>query len=156
MTASRPLRRTFAVAALALALAGCSQTNPIQTDRPYAAADGVRVTVGDLRVENLLAVTTGADEPGALSGAVVNDGDAEVQVTLTAGDSSSVLNVPGGESVLFGTGSDAGETVTLDSVAAAPGALLDVTVASDRDGSVSVRVPVLDGNEPPYDAVLAG
>ncbi len=156
MTASRPPRRLVAVAALALVLAGCSQTNPIQTDRPYAPADGVQVTVGDLRVENLLAVTTGADEPGALSGAVVNSGSGEVEVTFTAGDSSAVLQVPAGGSVLFGTGNDTGETVLVDSVAAAPGALIDVTIASDRDGSVTAQVPVLDGNEPPYDAVLAG
>ncbi len=56
MTGSRPLGRMLTVATLAFALVGCSATNPIQTDRPYAASDGVRVQLGDVRAENLLAV----------------------------------------------------------------------------------------------------
>lgn len=157
MTRSRPPRPTAAVlaAAAALALVGCSATNPIQTDRGYAASDGVRVTLDDLRVENLLAVTTAAGEPGALSGALVNDGAADARVTLAAGDSTAELAVPAGGSVLFGTGSGAGERVELDEVAAAPGALLEVTVTADTAGSATVQVPVLDGARPPYDAVLA-
>lgn len=159
MTAS-PASRRLTVAALALgaglALVGCSATNPIQTDRPYAAADGVRVELGDVRAENLLAVTTRAGAAGALSGALVNTGSADAAVTLTVGDSSTEVTVPAGGSVYLGSGSDTGEPVPLPTVTAAPGALLDVTLASPTAGSVHVQVPVLDAADPQYTAVLGG
>ncbi|HEY0118587.1 MAG TPA: hypothetical protein VGC04_07400 [Cellulomonas sp.] len=164
MTGSRPLRRPATVVALALApalasalvLAGCSATNPIQTDRPYAASDGVRVLLGDVRAENLLAVTTAAGAPGALSGALVNSGSADADVTLTVGDSSTEVTVPAGSSVLIGTGSGTGKNVPLPTVAAAPGALLDVTLATPAAGTVHVQVPVLDAADPQYTAVAGG
>ena len=56
----------------------------------------------------------------------------------------------------FGTGGDTGERVELTAVDAAPGAMLDLTVATDTAGRASVRVPVVDGSAPPFDAVLAG
>lgn len=160
MTGSRPAHRPTTVAALALAaglaLAGCSATNPIQTDRPYAAADGVRVQIGDVRAENLLAVTTKAGAAGALSGALVNTGSADADVTLTVGETSQEVIVPAGGSVYLGTGSDTGEQVPLPTVTAAPGALLDVTLTSPDAGTVHVQVPVLDAANPQYTAVAGG
>lgn len=142
--------------ALPVALTGCSATNVIQTDRTYSAAEGIAVDLGDVRLVNLLAVTTAAGEPGALSGAVTNDGTGPAQVTLTAGDDSATLDVPAQGTVYFGTGGDTGERVELTAVDAAPGAMLDLTVATDTAGRASVRVPVVDGSAPPFDAVLAG
>ena len=160
MTGSRPLRRSIAVplavAALSAGLAGCSATNPIQTDRPYAASDGVRVQLGDVRAENLLAVTTAAGAPGALSGALVNGGGADADVTLTVGDSSTDVTVPAGGSVYLGTGSGTGLQVPLPTVTAAPGALLDVTLATPDGGTAHVQVPVLDAADPQYTAVAGG
>ena len=155
MTGS-PLRRPLGVVVLALTLAGCSATNPIQTDRPYAPSDGVRVQLGDVRAENLLAVTAAAGDPGALSGALVNSGAADADVTLTVGDASQKLLVPAHGSVLIGTGTDTGEKVPLPTVSAAPGALLDVTISTPAAGSVQVRVPVLDAANPQYTAVVGG
>ena len=155
MTGS-PLRRPLAVVVLALALAGCSQTNPIQTDRPYSAADGVRVVLGDVRAENLLAVTSAAGAAGALSGALVNSAASEVPVTLTVGDSSEKVTVPAHGSVLIGTGSDTGQHVPVPTVTAAPGALLDVTISTPQAGTVHVQVPVLDAANPQYTAVVGG
>lgn len=155
MTGS-PVRRPLAAAALLLVLAGCSATNPIQTDHPYAPADGVRVQVGDVRAENLLVVSTAAGAPGALSGALVNDGSAPADVTISVGSWSTRIAVPADSSVLLGTGSSTGEKVPVPSVTAAPGALLDVLLATPTAGTVHVQVPVLDGAEPQYTAVLGG
>ena len=155
MTGS-PVHRPLALVAAVLALAGCSATNPIQTDHPYAASDGVQVRLGDVRAENLLAVTTAAGAPGALSGALVNSGTSDADVTLTVGDTSTDVTVPAGSSVLIGTGSDTGEKVPLPTVTAAPGALLDVTLATPTAGSVHVQVPVLDAADPQYTAVVGG
>ncbi len=165
MPASRPSRRSPVRLALALALpvaltgalaAGCSATNAIQTDRTVATAEGVSVDLGDVRVVNLLAVATAAGEPGALSGAVTNDGAGPAHVTLTAGADAATLDVPAGGTVYFGTGGSTGERVPLAAVDAAPGALLDVTLDADTAGGASVRIPVMDGTVPPFDAVLAG
>lgn len=158
MTGRRVPRRSLTVGALALALAGCSATNPIQTDRPYAASDGVRVTLGDVRAENLLAVTTAAGATGALSGALVNTGASAVDVTLTVGSTSTDVTVPAASSVLLGAdnGLSAGTTVPLPTVTAAPGALLDVTLATPAAGQVQVQVPVLDAADPQYTSVLGG
>jgi hypothetical protein len=156
VTGSRLLRRPFAVLAVALALAGCSATNPIQTDRQYAPGDGVRVQVGDVRAENLLAVTSAAGARGALSGALVNSGRTDTDVTITVGDSSTTVTVPSGSSVLIGTGSSVGQKVPLPTVTAAPGALLDVVLATPAGGTVHVQVPVLDAANPQYTAVVGG
>ena len=155
MTGS-PLRRPLAVVVLALALAGCSETNPIQTDRPYAAADGVRVQLGDVRAENLLAVTSAAGAKGALSGALVNGGADDTDVTLTVGDSTQKVAVPAHGSVLIGTGTDTGTQLPLPTVSAAPGALLDVTISTPAAGTIHVQVPVLDASSPQYTAVVGG
>lgn len=156
MTGS-PLRRPLAVVVLALAsfgvVAGCSATNPIQTDRPYSPGDGVRVTLGDVRAENLLAVTSAAGAPGALSGALVNSGSSDAPVTLTVGDSSQKVTVPAHGHVYIGTGSDVGKNVPVPTVSAAPGAMLDVTLSTPQAGSVQVQVPVLDSSNPQYTAV---
>jgi hypothetical protein len=153
-----PLHRPLAAVALglALALAGCSATNPIQTDHPYAPSDGVRVVLGNVRAENLLAVTTAAGAAGALSGALVNGGSAETTVTVTVGSSSTDVTVPAASSVLLGPGSGTGRKLPLPTVTAAPGALLDVTLATPAGGTVHAQVPVVDGSRPPYDAVLGG
>lgn len=164
MAGSRPSPRPIVLLTPALALAsavafavsGCSTTNPIQTDRPYAASDGVQVTLGAVRAENLLAVTTAADAAGALSGALVNSGSTPADVTITVGDSSQDVTVAAGSSVLFGTGSDTGTQVPLPQVTAAPGALLDVTLSTPAAGTVHVQVPVLDAANPQYTAVLGG
>ena len=155
MTGS-PLRRPLAVVVLALALAGCSQTNPIQTDHPYSASDGVRVVLGDVRAENLLAVTSGAGAAGALSGALVNSAASDIPVTLTVGDSSEKVTVPARGSVLIGTGSDTGQHVPVPTVSAAPGALLDVTISTPQAGTVHVQVPVRDAANPQYTGVVGG
>lgn len=155
MTGS-PLRRLLAPVVIALALAGCSATNPIQTDKGYAPSDGVRAQLGDIRVENLLAVTSAAGAAGALSGALVNSGAADVPVTLTVGSSSQRVTVPAHGSVLMGTGSSTGRNIPLPTVSAAPGALLDVQISTPTQGSLNVRVPVLDASNPQYTAVIGG
>jgi hypothetical protein len=151
-----PLRRLVAVVVLALGLAGCSATNPIQTDKPYAPADGVRAQLGDIRAENLLAVTSAAGAAGALSGALVNSGASDVSVTLTVGASSQDVTVPANGSVLIGSGNATGRRVPLPTVTAAPGALLDVEISTPAGGTVHVQVPVLDAANPQYTAVVGG
>jgi len=153
---SRAPRTTRLVAgaaiAAALALTGCSATNPITTHRDYAASDGVMVDVGDLRLGNAMVLTSEQGAPGTLVGYVTNRGGEATEVWLRVADDSTDegarFRVGAGETVLLGP--DADETVEVSSVPAAPGAEVDVLVRTDRDGTATSAVPVLDGTLEEY------
>ena len=143
-----PAARPTAVAAvvLALGLTGCSATNPVTTYLDYSPSDGIDIGVGDVSAEGVFVLSSGEGEPGTLLGAVTNRGveDAAVVITM-AGSDEILLSVELGreETVVFGPRQD--ETVDIESVPAPPGALVPVTVTSDRGGAATGRVPVLDG-----------
>lgn len=144
--------RIAAAAALVAALAGCSLTNPIQTQVVYAASDGVRITIGEtIQAENLLLLTEAEGAPGALIGALTNRGDDDTVITVSVeGAGSHEVAVAAGESVLL-TGDD---VLRFDAVEAAPGATLPVTVSTGAEGAANATVLVLDGTLPEYGEVL--
>ncbi|MDM8083474.1 hypothetical protein QUV83_01675 [Cellulomonas cellasea] len=147
------VRRRFAlvgaVALVSAGLAGCSATNEITTQLDYAASDGVRATLGDVTAENLLIITAGKGEEGALQGAFTNRGSADVDVTLTTEDDVELASVPvaAGTTVLLG--GTRGEVVTF-TTPVAPGATLPVTLSSGAAGTEALSVPVLDGTLSEY------
>jgi hypothetical protein len=150
---SRPSARPAAVgsavvgAVLAAVLSGCSATNPITTEKPYSASDGVRATLGSVTAENLLLITAEADAPGALQGALSNRGDDAVAVTVGVGGDSQRFWIESGDTVLLGgtQGEDAVFTTP-----AAPGATTELTLTTAADGTETFQVPVLDGTLPEY------
>lgn len=160
MRSTRSPRRTTALAVLAVTLplvgglAGCSATNPIQTQRPYSASDGVRASLGPLQTTNLLVVGTAKGSAAALSGGLVNTGADPLTVTVAVSGETSTFTVPGNGSVLLGTGSSAGRTMPVESLDVDPGALTTVTLKVPSAGSATVQVPVVDGALPQYTAVL--
>jgi hypothetical protein len=143
------LTATVAVALVGAGLAGCSATNPITTQRPYSASDGVRVALGDLTAENLMILTAGEGEAASLHGAVSNDGAEELTVTFALEDGTEIgsVDVSAGDGVLIG-GTD-GEQLLFTSPAV-PGATADMTLTTASGGSERVYVPVLDGTLPEY------
>ena len=143
------LPAAVAVALVGAGLAGCSATNPITTQKPYAASDGVRVTLGDLTAENLLILTSGAGEAAGLQGAVSNDGAEALEVTFALEDGTEIgsVEVSPGDAVLLG-GTDA-EQLVFES-ADVPGATSAVTVSTATGGSETLPVPVLDGTLSEY------
>ena len=158
MASARPSRRpwsrtrtTVAAAGLAaLALSGCSATNPIPTAEAYNVVDGVQMDLGgDVGARNLLVLTSGEGEAGVMTGALTNRSreDVEVELAPEGGDAVTV-DVPAGGTVLLG-GQD-GEEVELDSVPVMPGALMTVTASTPQGGTHEIRVPVFDGTLPEY------
>lgn len=151
------VRRRFAlagaVALVSAGLAGCSATNEITTQLDYAASDGVRATLGDVTAENLLIITAGKGEEGALQGAFTNRGSADVDITLTTGDDVELASVPvaAGTTVLLG--GTRGEVVTF-TTPVAPGATLPVTLSTGSAGAEAISVPVLDGTLSEYTALV--
>jgi len=167
-----PVRAAVVAAGLAtsLVVAGCSATNPIQTEDQYDPSDGVSITLGDVRALNLLVVTAGEGEPGVLHGALTNQGDDDASVTVTfqtSGDDATAaptadpttVAVPAGATVLL-SGADGAQdgdrTVAVDitSTPAAPGDVTTIGLTSDLAGSEQLQVPVLDGTLPQYEALL--
>jgi hypothetical protein len=147
----RPSRRLAATGAAcaafagSLVLAGCSERSPIQSVVQYQPTDGVAATISDLSVRNLLVVSSGQGEPGVLSGALLNSGTSDVDVTFTvAGDAapSAPVPVPPGQLVQIGPG-DGAVHVQFPTVAAPPGAMLTVQVSTPATGATRLDVPVL-------------
>lgn len=135
--------------AAALALTGCSVTNPITTHRDYAASDGVIVDVGETRLGNAIVIASEEGAPGVLVGYVTNRGTQAAQVTIAVGgEEAASFRVDGGATTLVGPEAD--HAVEVSAVPAAPGAKVEVTVRTDRDGEATSVVPVLDGTLEEY------
>jgi len=159
VASARPSRRTRSwtattVAATALALGGCSAYNPITTAEAYNVVDGVQVELGPaVRANNLLVFTSEEGAVGTMSGALSNTGREGVEVTLGFEGADEVsIDVPPRGTVLLGADGD--EQVDIDSVEAAPGSHLTVTLATAGEGSLEVEVPVFDGTLPEYAEIV--
>ncbi|GEL95744.1 hypothetical protein [Cellulomonas composti] len=162
----RPRTLVVATAALALAaaLAGCSATNPIQTEDHYDASDGVSAALGDITAVNLMVLSAAEGEPGVLHGALTNHADDSITVTITFGDvsdptgataapdaSSETVDVAAGATVLLdGTDDDGHADVRTEATTAPAGAVTPITLSTQPGGTLAVQVPVLDGTLPQY------
>ncbi len=141
LTAAR-LGAGLALAVGALALSGCSATNPVLTNEPYAASDGVNQTLGPLSFGNLLVLAAERDAPGTLLGSVTNASDRVARVEIGLAGTPTTVEVPAGATVILGPEAT---PVDLGTVPVPPGALVEVMLGSDADGTTSVQAPVLDG-----------
>ena len=151
------------VIGLLLASVACGQN--VQTTRPYTPGEGVNVDVGDpampdkvVHVRNL-AIISFAPGEGILSGSIVTadrdaltavsgkplkvDGTEGAPFTATIPNTVSVAN--GALVVLTDQA-----PITLTSPDLAPGLDAIVTLAFQNAGEVTLRVPIVDGNEGPY------
>lgn len=143
LTTSRPrLRAALAAAALgATLLGGCAAFSPVQTNYIYQAADGVNATFGDLDLRGVLVIADAKDGPGSVVGQLVNNGSEDVQVTMgtEGGPMAAPVTVGRGSSLTLGAES----AVTLGSVPAAPGDVLQLQVSTPGTGQNILTVPVL-------------
>jgi hypothetical protein len=145
----------LAAAVLATGLAGCSLFAEHQTLHPYDPTDGISVTVGDVRLVNVL-VFTEDGEDGNFTAAAVNTGDADIDLTLqylSDGEKIDVeIEIPVGETVEIGSGENG--QVFLPSIDAAPGTLLPIYFQyGDRPGKQK-DIPVLDASLEQYEGLL--
>lgn len=151
--ARRPVRALAAavvlVAVAVPALAGCSVTNTITTQRAYEASDGVGVDLGGVRAGNLLVVAADEGGPGSLVGYLTNEGDsaAVVAVGPAGGEPVAVVRLAPGATALLG---QEHERVDVPSVSEPPGALVLLGFAVEDGDETVVEVPVVDGTLPEY------
>lgn len=160
MTAHRaPRARRLAAGALlatsAVVTAGCSATNPITTDVAYPPSHGLPVDISETAgLVNLLVLTAEEGGTGALYGAAWNDNTVPVDVTVALPDGTvlGTVTVPALGTVTLGSRQE--EQIRVPDVPVRPGAVMHLTVGTDRGGRVVAPVPVLDGTLPPYDELV--
>lgn len=145
-------RTAVATGLLAIAALTMSACSPNQTDTPYAASDGVRVSweVGaPIKGENLLLLATAEGGEARVIGAFANSTgeDVEVQFGFPDGDGTAVTIPAGGTVLLNGEGDG---DIVLDGVPAGPGATVTMAFVTDSQGTITVEVPVLDGTLEEY------
>ncbi len=141
MRLHRVLAVTGAAAATA-ALSACSFFSPVQTDNKYIPADGVPVQLGTIAGRNLAVVAEKAGGPGTLTGAVLNQGDAQAQVGFLTREESEAGGAVKSPLSLGGRETKPIDGVTFDKVASAPGTMTDIYLVT-VDGKQLVSVPVL-------------
>jgi len=118
--------------------------SPTQTQRSYAPADGVPVSVGPVQARDLVLVAAQKDAAGVLSGAVINTGDQPVTVSfMTREQAESPAGTSGGgPSIQLNAREQKRLSQVLDRVPVIPGAMTGVVLVTDK-GRALVNVPVL-------------
>jgi hypothetical protein len=138
------------VLASAATAAGCA---PDVTAKHYAPSDGIDVTVGDVKGNNLLLLTDAEGDPGRLIGAFYNGADQATTVDVAPqGTDPASIDVDASSSVYLGTAAHQ-KDVVFDETNAAPGTFLPVSVTVGGK-TTTVQVPVLDGTLPEYTSLV--
>jgi hypothetical protein len=127
---------------------GCATFSPVQTDENYLPADGVQLTVPGLDLRDVAILAAAEGGPGVIIGQAINDGPSAIDVTFGVEGAKAPVTavVPANSAANLSTPST---RVELESVPAAPGAVVELTVVTKQAGTNVVRVPVL-APEGPY------
>ncbi|GAC1371063.1 MAG: hypothetical protein NVSMB43_06730 [Pseudarthrobacter sp.] len=146
----------LAAGVLALGLAtmtGCGYITPQQTTHQYSASDGIRADLGPLQLRNMLIVSSGADKPGRLIGAVYNSSSQDIKLTVNgAKGSQAQVPVKANSYTLLNQSTDAAILSTSGGI---PGSLVDIKVAENGTNvTKTVQMPVLDATLTEYKEYL--
>lgn len=149
---NRVQRGKLAMAAAAisiglLSVTGCGYINPQQTNEQYSPSDGVREDLGPLQLRNMLIVSTDANKPGRVIGAVFNTSSSDATLTISgAGGSLATIPVKAKSQTYLNETTDA---AVLSTSGGAPGSTASVTIKTGSD-SRAVQFPVLDASLKEY------
>ncbi|MGA8851777.1 MAG: hypothetical protein WB508_08660 [Aeromicrobium sp.] len=161
-TLRRPISLAAAVAAAALALSGCSDTNfGAQTSQPYQAGIGANLR-GDIDVLNALLVAN-PDGTATVSAGVVNQTDTKDAITgvtattldgttLTVEAPATEMALPPAKIVPLGESGGAGVYVVED---APIGKYVRLTVTFSSAATATIEAPVVTRGES-YEEVATG
>ena len=138
------------IAALAVSLSGCSLQRDVESLKPYAASDGVLLTLDSLKARNVLLIQ-GTAGKAMLIGSFVNSTDKDVTATLQTLDANqkpqnASFVVKAGAKFDIGYNGIDGLELDLDEV---PGSLHEVYL-SDGSDPIQMLVPVMDGTLSEY------
>ncbi len=143
-------------AGLLLGTTGCSFFAPQSTLIQYDPSDGVGGTVGTVRIENALLLTTDGQRASLLVN-FINDGtkavDLAVQYTGENGKKvTSDYHVASGQAKTFGAAHD--KQIVLNGIGTKPGELFPVFFQYGQKTGEQLLVPVLDGTWSTYKGLL--
>ncbi|MDP9906309.1 hypothetical protein J2S90_003288 [Arthrobacter bambusae] len=153
---NRVQRGKLAMAAAAisiglLSVTGCGYINPQQTNEQYSPSDGVREDLGSLQLRNMLIVSTDANKPGRVIGAVFNTSSSDATLTISgAGGSQATIPVKAKSQTYLNENTD---PAILSTSGGAPGSMVSVTIKTGSD-SRTVQFPVLDASLKEYSKYL--
>ncbi|WP_028265980.1 hypothetical protein [Arthrobacter sp. MA-N2] len=140
-----------AVAIGLLSVTGCAYINPQQTNQQYSPSDGVREDLGSLQLRNMLIISTDANKPGRVIGAVFNTSSSDATLTLSgAGGSQATIPVKAKSETYLNETTDA---VILSTSGGNPGSMASITITNGSD-SRTVQFPVLDASLKEYQQYL--
>jgi hypothetical protein len=136
--------------ALALSLTGCAaMASPATILTPYPAADGVASDLPgtDVKLRDFLVVGTDKGSPAEVVGAVVNDGQTPIQVSLqtdlgpTSQPKQTLVRVAAQSITLIGP--DQKTRMEIPELPVIPGAMTGMSAATTAGGRADFSVPVM-------------
>jgi hypothetical protein len=157
-TARRSIRAVAAASAVGLGLGLAACGLDVQTNKPYTPADGVSLDAGNVHIRNVLVFSRTAGS-GYLAGSLVtSDQDALTGVSGVAikpdGSNGAALVATMPDPVAFGNNTLVVLTnrplITITSADLKAGLDASLVLQFSKAGQVSVRVPIIDGNQPQY------
>ncbi len=104
LVTSTPRRRLATAAAATCLLAGLAGCSPARTNLPYAASDGIRASVADVSVANLLVLASDYGRNGRVLAAFSNSGasPADLAISIPSGTlEPTTTTLEPGESINF-------------------------------------------------------
>lgn len=142
-------RSALVTAALVVALSGCSELSPAVTATPYPASDGASIDLpgSAVALRNFIVIGAEKGAPAVVVGAVINDGPAEVQVSLqadlgaTTQPTQTVVRVGAHSSVQIGP--EQAFEMPIPELPVEPGANTSFSAATAAGGKAELSVPVL-------------
>jgi hypothetical protein len=145
----RALTATAIATSVLLGTAGCGLFVPSATLQQYSASDGLNVTVGDLKLRNVLIITDASGDASMVA-TIVNPtvnvqyvtaefrGETPVDLTLVANEGLTKIGLADGNpAIIRGLGLAAGQYI-------------DIYFQYGGQDGVTLAVPVLDGSDPIY------
>lgn len=151
-------RAALAVAALALVIpvSGCaSLLSPHQTaEYHYNGGDGASGAVGDVEVRGLMLITDKESSgPAQLFFTLINKGDSTAKVSIEVAGTTVSESIKAGDTFVqdpMSPETSSKEVVTVDSLEAEPGDLVDITVKNGSEEKV-IETQLLTDALPYYD-----
>jgi hypothetical protein len=143
---TRPTRALTAVTAIlsAVLLAGCASGFGATSIKPYAPSDGILANSGDLRVLNILVVSTGPS--GVVSASIVNHGGSKDALTgMTSPDGTVDLTGNGRlrPKSAIRLGADTETSATVAGLTKLPGETITLKLTFQRAEPLTIRTVVV-------------
>ena len=146
MERTRPNRVLAAATAVlsAALLTGCASGFDATSVKPYAPSDGILANSGDLRILNILVVSTGAN--GVVSASIANRGTSKDALTdMTSPDGTVDLTgngkVPPKSSIPLGA--DTATSATISGLTKLPGETITLKLTFQRADPVTIRTVIV-------------